>query len=236
MIILSFGSGLDMESRDPAYIQQVADSVAYAHSKNISMGGYNLMSSSRTVAKGGNCVGPDGKPNGASCLASGWSDDYFATIKGFIEKTGFDMIETDGPYEGNTCDSATHDHHQGHGDSAWTQYERNMDFYAWCRSRGMYIHAPDPFYMRGINKDGMGYVETNWNLPLWEQINLARQNVYVKHVKHVVQTRRPNTSKRTVTPTQSVGDVLDSFAHLHAVRPVVVRCACVGVRCACRHG
>ena len=21
----------------------------------------------------------------------------------------------------------------------------------------MYIHAPDPFYMRGINKDGMGY-------------------------------------------------------------------------------
>ena len=42
----------------------------------------------------------------------------------------------------------------------------------------MYIHAPDPFYMRGINKDGMGYVETNWNLPLWEQINLARQNIY----------------------------------------------------------
>ena len=22
------------------------------------------------------------------------------------------------------------------------------------------------------------YVETNWNLPLWEQINLARQNIY----------------------------------------------------------
>ena len=35
-----------------------------------------------------------------------------------------------------------------------------------CQERGMYIHAPDPFYMRGINKDGMGYVETNWNLPL----------------------------------------------------------------------
>ena len=34
-----------------------------------------------------------------------------------------------------------------------------------CQERGMYIHAPDPFYMRGINKDGMGYVETNWNLP-----------------------------------------------------------------------
>ena len=56
--------------------------------------GYNLMSSSRTVAKGGNCLGPDGKPDGASCLASAWADDYFATIKHFIEETGFDMIET----------------------------------------------------------------------------------------------------------------------------------------------
>eukprot|EP01079_Euglenida_sp_SAG-EU17-18_P007468 gene7468-1334_t len=156
MIILSFGSGLNMESKDEVYIKAVADSVAYCHSKNISIGGYNLMSSSRTVAPGGNCVDPDGKPNGASCLASSWSDDYFDTIKNFIEKTAFDMIETDGPYEGH----------------------RNMDFYAWCRARGMYIHAPDPFYVRGINKDGMGYVETNWNLELWEQINLARQNIY----------------------------------------------------------
>lgn len=54
------------------------------------------MSSSRTVAKGGNCLGPDGKPDGASCLASAWADDYFATIKHFINVTKFDMIETDG--------------------------------------------------------------------------------------------------------------------------------------------
>ena len=25
---------------------------------------------------------------------------------------------------------------------------------------------------------GPSDVETNWNLPLWEQINLARQNIY----------------------------------------------------------
>jgi hypothetical protein len=29
----------------------------------------------------------------------------------------------------------------GEADSAWTQYERNMEFYAWCKARGMYIHA-----------------------------------------------------------------------------------------------
>ena len=159
MIIMSFGSGLDMESKDPKYIQQVADSVSYAHSKNISIGGYNLMSSSRTVAPGGNCLGPDGKPDGAACLASDWSDDYFATIKNFITKTNFDMIETDGPYEGAKCSATTHKYHRGEADSVWTQYERNMQFYAWARERGMYIHAPDPFYMRGINKDGMGAFE-----------------------------------------------------------------------------
>jgi len=51
MIIMSFGSGLNMESKDPVYIKQVAAGVAYAHSKNISIGGYNLMSSSRTVRR-----------------------------------------------------------------------------------------------------------------------------------------------------------------------------------------
>jgi len=73
------------------------------------------------VAPGGNCIGPDGKPDGASCLASSWSDDYFETIKNFIVQTGFDMIETDGPYEGAKCASTTHSHHLGEADSAWTQ-------------------------------------------------------------------------------------------------------------------
>eukprot|EP00911_Craspedida_sp_UC1_P001207 UC1_evm2s912 len=178
MIIFSFGTSFDMENKDPDVIAEWTKSIAYAHRHNISVGGYNLMSSSRTVPEGGNCVDPDGKPIGASCLASEWSDDYFRTIKHFIEATELDAIETDGPFEGSTCASTNHTHHKGYNDSLWTQYERNMDFYAWCRARGMYIHAPDPYYFRGINKDGMGYVETNWNLPLWEQITLARQNVF----------------------------------------------------------
>ena len=55
MIILSFGTALNMESKDEAYIKSVAESVEYAHSKGIEIGGYNLMSSSRTVAPGGGC-------------------------------------------------------------------------------------------------------------------------------------------------------------------------------------
>lgn len=156
MIILSFGSGLNMESTSELYIKEVAASVAHAHSKGIQIGGYNLMSSSREVGEGGECLNKDGSLGGASCLASAWSDDYFGKIKSFIEATKFDMIETDGPFEGSKCANESHTHHQGYGDSVWTQYERNMDFYAWCKARGMYIHSPDPFYMRGINKDGMG--------------------------------------------------------------------------------
>mmetsp|Transcript_39281 Transcript_39281/g.126227 ORF Transcript_39281/g.126227 Transcript_39281/m.126227 type:complete len:761 (-) Transcript_39281:56-2338(-) len=178
MIILSFGSGLDMESTDPAYVRSVAASVEYAHSRGIELGGYNLMASSRRVGHAGDCVNASGAWNGAACLASSWSDGYFRRVKDFIEATGLDAIETDGPYEGQSCASKEHAHHRGEEDSAWTQYERNMEFYAWCKERGMYVHAPDPYYFRGINKDGMGYVETNWNLPLWEQITLARQNIY----------------------------------------------------------
>ena len=178
MIMMSFGDGMNMESKK-TYIQSVADGVAYAHSKGIEVGGYNLMSASRHVAPGGNCLGPGGKPDGAACLASDWGDGYFATIKNFIEKTGYDTITTDGPlFEGAECHATNHSHHLGVLDSQWAQYERNMDFYAWCRARGMYIHSPDPYYLRGFNKDGMGYIETNWNLPLSEQVTLARQEIY----------------------------------------------------------
>ena len=62
-----------------------------------------------------------GQPDGAACLASEWGDDYFATIKSFIEKTGFDVITTDGPFEGAKCYSANHTHHLGVNDSQWTQ-------------------------------------------------------------------------------------------------------------------
>ena len=143
MIILSFGSGLKMESKDAGYIANVKASVDYAHSKGIQFGGYNLMASSRTVGDGGDCIDDQGNPAGSACLASEWSDDYFSTIKNFIVQTGFDVITTDGPYEGASCFNASHAHHNSVGDSHWTQYERNMEFYKWCKERGaLSIYLP----------------------------------------------------------------------------------------------
>jgi hypothetical protein len=51
-------------------------------------------------------------------------------------------------------------------------------FYHECRKRGIYINSPDWYYLSGSNKCGMGYRETNFSLPRWQQITLARQNIF----------------------------------------------------------
>lgn len=43
MLIYSFGSGFDMESSDPAYINKVKAQIAYAKSQGIEVGGYDLI-------------------------------------------------------------------------------------------------------------------------------------------------------------------------------------------------
>lgn len=44
MIMMSFGGGMNMESKNQTYIQSVADGVAYAHSKGIEVGGCEYFS------------------------------------------------------------------------------------------------------------------------------------------------------------------------------------------------
>jgi hypothetical protein len=46
------------------------------------------------------CIGPDGRPDGSTCLASQGSDDVFMHINNFVDKTNWSSIETDGPFEG----------------------------------------------------------------------------------------------------------------------------------------
>jgi len=45
MVILTFGSGFNFESRDPKYQQRVKELADYAKSKNIALGGYSLLAS-----------------------------------------------------------------------------------------------------------------------------------------------------------------------------------------------
>ncbi|MGD1009816.1 MAG: alpha-galactosidase [Candidatus Aminicenantales bacterium] len=183
MVILSFGSGLDMENEDPAYLAKMKDAADYAHTRNIEIGGYSLLAS-RRIDDATDVIDPKtGKPGGAAfgnspCLGSEWGQDYFRKMRGFFEKTGFDMLEHDGSYPGDLCASTKHPGHRGLEDSQWNQWRRITDFYKWGRARGIYLNVPDWYFLSGSNKTAMGYREDNWSLARENQVVLARQNIY----------------------------------------------------------
>ena len=89
MVIISFGAGFNLESTDPQYLTQMRNISAYARSKGIEVGGYDLLAHTR--GRGHNtsieCINPAGNPDGSTCLASQGSDDVFNHILNFVEKT-----------------------------------------------------------------------------------------------------------------------------------------------------
>ncbi|MCX5672317.1 MAG: alpha-galactosidase [Planctomycetota bacterium] len=183
MVIMTFWSGFNIESEDPAYIARFKELVDYAHGKGVELGGYTLMCASRDAGPASNCISPQtGKPGSkfgqSACLASEWADGYFRRVLHFMDATGMDVIETDGPYHGDVCASTAHKHHVGLADSQWAQWQACVGFYHECRKRGIYINTPDWYYLNGSNKCAMGYRETNFSLPRARQILIARQNIY----------------------------------------------------------
>jgi len=183
MAILTFGSGLDMESEDPAYRARFKAEVDYARSKGVELGGYSLLSSRSAGPAEDVISAKTGKPGGAyfgqaPCLGSRWADGYFRRILGFLDATGMSVFENDGPYPGDVCASTSHPGHRGLDDSQWAQWRFMTGFYGECRRRGVYVNAPDWYFLNGSSKTGMGYRETNWSLPRERQLLLARQNIY----------------------------------------------------------
>ncbi|MBK7030828.1 MAG: alpha-galactosidase [Bacteroidales bacterium] len=183
MIILSFGSGLNMESTDPEYISKMKGLVAEANQKGIELGGYSLLAS-RRINDEEDVINPaTGKTGGAifgnsPCLGSEWGIDYFKNLKNFIDQTGFALLEHDGSYPGDKCASLTHPGHKGLADSQWNQWKSITEFYNYCRSKDIYLNVPDWYFLSGSNKSAIGYRETNWSLPRDRQIMLGRQNLY----------------------------------------------------------
>jgi len=183
MVILSFGSGLNMEDTTATNISKFKKLADYAHKKGIELGGYSLFSS-RKINDSIDVIDKEtGKPGGAKfgnapCLASEWGKGYLEKLKYFLEKTGFDLLEHDGPYPGDYCASTSHAHHKGYEDSQWIQWNMTKQFYNWLREKDIYLNAPDFYFLQGSNKCGIGYREVNWSLPRDQQIILGRQNIY----------------------------------------------------------
>lgn len=183
-LILSFGSHCNVENTSAENLSKWKKLADYAHSKNILIGGYSLFSS-RKISDADDVIDPvTGKPDAAAffgnapCFGSKWGLNYLATIKQFYSFTGFNIFENDGPYVGDVCASIAHPGHKGLGDSQWEQIKLQKDLYHWCRDNGVYVNAPDWYFLDGSNKIGIGYREVNFSLPREQQKILNRQNIY----------------------------------------------------------
>ena len=183
-LILSFGSHCDMEDTSVANVKRWKELSDYAHSKNILIGSYSLFSS-RRISDEHDVIDPvTGLPDkgalfgNAPCLGSQWGLDYIQKLKFFMTKTGFDIFENDGPYPGDLCASVKHPGHKGLGDSQWKQMELQKELYRWCNQSGIYINAPDWYFLDGSNKIGIGYREVNFSLSREQQKILNRQNIF----------------------------------------------------------
>jgi len=180
MIILSFGSGFNMDNEDPQFLAQWKAIADYADSRGVELGSYSLLSS-RAVPAENMIVSPAGlKPTHGKCpaLTSPWGVAYLERLKNFFAITGFDLLEHDGSYPGDVDVTPRPPLQQGEQDSRWVQWQLITDYYQWCRQQGIYLNVPDFYFLSGANKCGMGYREVNWSLPRAMQVIHTRQNIY----------------------------------------------------------
>ena len=182
-VILSFGSHLNMEDTSQKNLDRWTRLANYAHQKNIFIGGYSLFSS-RKISETDDVIDPKtGKTGGAffgnaPCFGSKWGLTYRDKIKYFYSKTKFDIWENDGPYPGDVCASINHPGHKGLDDSQWRQMEIQKELYKWLNESGVYINAPDWYFLDGTHKIALGYREVNFSLSRAQQLLLNRQNIH----------------------------------------------------------
>lgn len=188
MVVMTFGSGFNIENTEKSYLDTMKNLAAYAASKDIVLGGYSLLASRScddSVAVISQHSGmpahtrEDGVRFGKTpCIATEWGHSYFETLHSFFNETKMGVFEHDGSYPGDPCASNKHSGHTSYTDSQWMQWTQINQFYNWCRSQGIYLNVPDWYFLSGSNKTPMGYVETNWSLPRAYQEIIERQNIY----------------------------------------------------------
>lgn len=178
LLILSFGSGFDFESRDPQYQRRIGELADYARAKGIALGGYSLLASRSAGTKEDNTQGSPARFGVMPCLGARWGMDYLAQLEHFISTAGLGALEHDGSYPGDLCAATNHPGHRGLEDSQWVQWKAITGLYEWCRARGVYLNIPDWYFLNGGSKTGMGYRETDWSLPRAYQEIIERQNIF----------------------------------------------------------
>jgi len=178
LMIMTFGSGFEFESRDASYQKRVKELTDYARSKGIALGGYSLLASRGAGTAADNTQGSPPRFGVMPCLGAGWGINYLAQLQHFIQVAGLGVLEHDGSYPGDMCAATNHPGHRGLDDSQWANWKAITTFYEWCRGEGVYLNIPDWYFLNGGSKTGMGYRESNWSLPREYQEIIERQNIF----------------------------------------------------------
>ena len=179
MIIQSFGSGVNMESGCDSYLNRIKRAYDYGHSKGIRMGAYTLayVKNYRPV-NGDEALNHD-YSHICRCLACDWAEKYMKNVLRFIDRTGADAIEIDGPYGMMTCSGGKTHHHEDFTDSQYKQWKAAvLEWYKEIKSRGVYINAPDWHFLNGTNRTGVGYEEIAFSERRAEQLVSSRIYYY----------------------------------------------------------
>ena len=178
LVILTFGSGFNFESRDPNYQTAIKELADYGRSKGVALGGYSLLASRGAATGADNTQGVPARFGVMPCLGAAWGSNYLAQLKEFMAFAGLGVLEHDGSYPGDQCASTNHPFHRGLDDSQWVQWKAITDLYQWCCANGIYLNIPDWYFLNGGTKTGMGYREVNWSLPRAYQEIIERQNIF----------------------------------------------------------
>ena len=153
MIVQSFGTSFKMEDAGPLYMAQLKKSIAYANSKHIEVGGYDLIDLDRAgLGYDEEAISADGSVGGSTCFASKWLNYLDPLVEAKIKDTGLSMVETDGPYGGGLCAAHNHTHHTSVLDSQYWQARLQSEFYQKMRALGVFVNAPDVYFAQGSNK------------------------------------------------------------------------------------
>lgn len=177
MLVLSYGSGFDVENTTSSYLNQYKSDIAFCNNLGIEVGGYDLIGWTRDPGHGWEALNPDGTNSGDACFGSGWYDYLLDSVLTFKNVANLTMVETDGPYAGYGCSNLSHTGHNGQVNSVALQSRAMGEFYSKLQSNGVYINAPDSWFMFGISKMGIGYNEGTFRLSDVDIINLVQRQV-----------------------------------------------------------
>lgn len=179
MIIQSFGSGVKMESGNERYLDRIKSAYDYGHAKGLRMGAYTLAYvKNYHPVKGHEALNHDGS-HICRCLACEWAEKYMKNVLRFIDKTGADAVEIDGPYGMMLCSGGKTHLHKDFTDSQYKQWKASVsDWYRDLKDRGIYINAPDWHFLNGTNRSGVGYEEIAFSEKREEQLLTSRIYYY----------------------------------------------------------